>query len=245
MTPLPHNEDDQIGRWSLEKLELLRKYLSAYIKIVSKQTWCSGYEYIDAFAGTGRPKSREEQHYVDGSPRIALGLNPPFTTYWFVEQSIWRADKLSSLQKEFSDRNINICLGDCNQIIKETILPTLGYQMRKRAIAFLDPFGMQLVWKTMELVAKSKTIEIMLNFPVMAINRAVLRKRDDLISETQRKRLNEFWGTDDWTMELYQEEETLFGKERVKKLLSGKEMGRIFRKRLAQIFPFCTDPVLM
>ena len=86
--------EDIIGRWSLEKLGLLHKYLAAYVRILKSQPWCRGYEYIDAFAGTGKPKSREEQRYVDGSPRVALSLTPPFTQYHFVEQESWRVNKI-------------------------------------------------------------------------------------------------------------------------------------------------------
>src|SRR3972149_1676398 len=89
--------EDLIGKWSLEKLELLRKYLAAYLKILTNQSWCRGYEFIDAFAGTGKPKSRDEQRYVDGSPRIALSLSPPFSQYHFVEQINWRGVRGSGL----------------------------------------------------------------------------------------------------------------------------------------------------
>ena len=70
---------DIIGKWSLGKLELLRKYLAGYLTVLTNQRWCRGYEYIDAFAGTGKPKTKDEQRYVDGSPRIAPGLTPSFT----------------------------------------------------------------------------------------------------------------------------------------------------------------------
>src|SRR6185437_2319396 len=125
------------------------------------------------------------------------------------------------------------------------VLPNLSYASRKRAIAFLDPFGMQLQWQTMAQIASTKTIEIMLNFPVMAINRGVLRQRPELISKSDKARLDEFWGTSDWTLDLYEEEKTLFGTEVVKKRLSGKEMGAVFCKRLSEVFPYCSEPLLM
>ena len=61
----PHTLDDKIGSWSIEKLNLLRKYLSAYIKVLKNQDWCRGFEYIDAFAGTGKPRTRDEQRHID------------------------------------------------------------------------------------------------------------------------------------------------------------------------------------
>lgn len=239
------NKEDIIGKWSQEKIKLLGKYLSAYLDILSKQLWCKGYEYIDAFAGTGKPKSKDEQSYIDGSPRVALKLSKPFTQYHFVEQSDWRADKLNDLKCEFKDRSIAIYQGDCNKVILEQILPQLSYSSKKRAIAFIDPFGMEMQWETMKKIAETKAIEIILNFPTMAINRGILRKHPDLITEKNRERMNQFWGTNDWMVDLYEEEQTLFGPELTKKKQSAKEFGMVFKKRLEQIFGHCTFPVLM
>ena len=78
----------------------------------------------------------------------------------------------------------------------------------------------------------------------MAINRNVrLAKKDD-ISLTARERMDRFWGKD-WEAELFEEEPTLFGSETVRIRQSGKDLGRRFQKRLKEIFPCCTIPVLM
>ncbi len=237
--------EDLIGQWSVEKLGLLRKYLVVYISILKSQSWCRGYEYIDAFAGTGKPKSREEQRYVDGSPRVALSLTPPFTQYHFVEQESWRVAKLERLRAEFADRTITLYHGDCNKILQEQILPQLTFANKKRAIAFVDPFGMQFEWETMKHIAQTRTVEIILNFPVMAVNRGVLRQHPEMISEASRQRLNRFWGTTEWMVDLYAEEETLFGREKTKVAYSGKEFGVVFQRRLREIFPQCSTPILM
>jgi three-Cys-motif partner protein len=244
--PVPSKErEDIIGKWSLEKLELLRKYLAGYLTVLTNQTWCRGYEYIDAFAGTGKPKTKEEQRYVDGSPRIALGLTPCFTQYHFIEQEDWRVARLDKLREEFPTHDITIYHGDCNKILREQILPELSYSSKKRAIAFIDPFGMQFEWETMEHLAETETVEVLLNFPVMAINRGVLRKHPEMISKTSRERLNRFWGTDDWMVDLYMEEQTLFGPEIIKRPRSGREFGYVFKKRLGEIFRYCSIPILM
>lgn len=237
--------DDTIGSWSIDKLNLLRKYLQAYVTVLRNQSWCKGYEYIDAFAGTGKPKSRDEQKYVDGSPRVALELLNPFTKYHFIESSNWRIKKLESLRKEFPDHQIEIYPGDCNEVLRIKIVPTLPRNSYKRAIAFLDPFGMQLEWNTLEEVAQAQTIEVFLNFPMMAINRNVRRRRVEDIPHGMRERMDRFWGTTDWEAELYIEEPTLFGPEQVRIEQSGKKLGHIFRNRLKEVFPHCTVPVLM
>jgi three-Cys-motif partner protein len=244
MATLSREREDMIGKWSLEKLNLLRKYLAGYLTVLTNQTWCRGYEYIDAFAGTSKPKTKDEQKYVDGSPRIALGLTPSFTQYHFIEQADWRLAKLEKLREEFLGRGITIYHGDCNKILREQILPQLPYSSKKRAIAFIDPFGMQFEWETMEHLAETKTVEVLLNFPVMAINRGVLRKHPEMISKAAGERLNRFWG-DDWMVDLYKEEQTLFGPRPVKIPHSGKEFGGVFKKRLGEIFRHCSNPILM
>lgn len=239
------NQEDVIGRWSIEKLSLLRKYLTAYVTVLSKQSWCKGYEYIDAFAGTGKARTTEEQIYIAGSPKIALELKKPFTQYHFVEQSDWRVKQLEKLQNEFKNRNISIYHRDCNRILTEQILPQLGRKSYKRAIAFVDPYGMDVEWKTLKALASTGTIEVLLNFPVMAINRGVLRKYPDMITQKGRERMNRFWGTKDWMDDVYEKEPTLFGEEQIKIRESGKELGNRFKKRLKELFRHCTVPILM
>lgn len=135
------SKDDEIGSWSIQKLELLEKYLSAYVTVLSNQSWCRGYEYIDAFAGSGKPMSRDAQEYVDGSPVRALKLAKPFTKYHFIEKSKWRLQRLEELKVEFNDRQIEIYEGDCNENLKVDIIPALSLESFKRAIAFIDPCG--------------------------------------------------------------------------------------------------------
>ncbi|MBU2220153.1 three-Cys-motif partner protein TcmP [Patescibacteria group bacterium] len=79
-------KSDKIGRWSEDKLLLLKKYLEAYTKIMKNRDWCKGYYYIDAFAGTGKPQAKDEERFIDGSPRCALTIQNPFTGYFFIEK---------------------------------------------------------------------------------------------------------------------------------------------------------------
>jgi len=237
--------EDTIGRWSVDKLDLLKKYLKAYLQVLKNEPWCRGYEYIDGFAGTGKPKSRDEQRYIDGSPRVALELTPPFIKYHFIESSNWRLEELERLKTEFQGREIEVYPGDCNEILRRRIVPSLPYDSFKRAIAFLDPFGMQLEWETLQRIADARTIEVFLNFSVMAINRNVRRRHKEDISATVKERMNRFWGTEDWVAELYEEKTTLFGPQAVRIQRTGKDLGQRFRKRLEELFPHCTVPVLM
>src|SRR3546814_9615174 len=103
-----YRQDGTVCPWAAEKLSYLENYLSADTTILRKQGWCTDFIYIDAFAGAGRAKLRtirtlpqgaqvsllddpagattaddEAEAYIDGSPRVALGLAHPFTRYFF------------------------------------------------------------------------------------------------------------------------------------------------------------------
>ena len=125
-----------VGPWAAEKLECLRKYLQAYTRILGNQQF-RGYSYIDAFAGPGSLKLRQEaadrgqrllldvaeqaahdageREYISGSPRVALEVEPLFTDYVFVELDKTRIRELEELTREFESRaRVHVRRGDCN-----------------------------------------------------------------------------------------------------------------------------------
>jgi three-Cys-motif partner protein len=241
------DQEDVIGPWSENKLQLLKKYLHAYTVIMRGQEWCrNGYHYIDAFAGTGRSRARDEERYIDGSPRVALTIQHPFHSYTFIEKTTWRVQRLRELVDEFPDRHIRICEGDCNHIITTEITPRIRFERFNRGLIFLDPFGMDAEWSTVEQIAETRALEIFMNFPVMALNRTVLSNDPNALTGAQIERMNRFWGGAEWRDEIYEEIPTLFGPVEMKiHRTTGQRLGRLFKKRLKTVFPHVTDPLVM
>jgi three-Cys-motif partner protein len=238
--------EDLVGKWSEEKLELLRKYLTGYVAVMRKQASITSFEYIDGFAGTGKPKSKDKERYIEGSPRVALGLSTPFTKYHFIEISEWRRARLDELRQEFADRDIEIYPGDCNEVIRSQIVPKLPYSSYKRAIAFLDPFGLALEWETLKAIASARTIEVFINIPIMDINRNIRRQDKDQIPEESWERMARFWGRPGWDTDFFEETRDLFGQSRIDlKHQSARQVGNLYRKRLQEVFRFVTVPVVL
>jgi len=109
---------------------------------------------------------------------------------------------------------------------------------RHRAVLFLDPFGMEVGWKTVEAIAETKAIDLWYLFPLgVAVNR--LLKRDGQINESIRQRLNVMFGETDWYETFYrsQTQKELFGEQtRIGKVGSFDAIGRYFVKRLKDVF---------
>lgn len=241
------NPKDVVGPWSEDKLKLLRGYLEAYTKIMRRQKWCrNGYHYIDAFAGTGKPRARDEERYIDGSPRVALTIDHPFHSYTFIEKTPWRVEQLQNLADEFPHQDIRIYEEDCNHVITDEITSRIRYEHYNRGLIFLDPFGMDVEWTTIEQVAETQALEIFMNFPVMALNRTALPNSPNALTDSQIERMNRFWGSTEWRGDVYQEVPTLFGPVEMKvHPTTGKRLGKLFKKRLESLFPNVTYPLVM
>jgi three-Cys-motif partner protein len=85
---------DLVGYWTEIKLSILREYAKAYAKILSRQGAIRYYAYIDAFAGMGTVKLKDTGEEINGSPLMALKLQPKFSHYHLVEMSAQRAERL-------------------------------------------------------------------------------------------------------------------------------------------------------
>lgn len=253
------------GDWTSAKLDVLEKYLAAYTKALQHQPSAARpfrKAYIDAFAGTGYRTLRSEdeskpsanlvlpdlaeaapQQLLDGSARLALKVQPGFDKYIFIERSKERVAELEALETEFSElaTRIDVIRGDANAEIKKLCAKN---RRDNRAVLFLDPYGMQVEWDTIEAIAKTKAIDLWLLFPLgIGVNRLLTRSGE--IPEGWQRRLDLLLGTTDWRGQFYavQSQPTLFGgaEERVVKA-SQETIGRYFTQRLESIFEGVAQP---
>ena len=239
-------KEDVIGRWSEEKLGLLEKYLKAYARIMNsqKRKWLKAFHYIDAFAGSGQARVKDEERYIEGSPLRALQCDPPFDCYWFIELSPQRVEKLKSLQSQFPNRKVIIRRGDCNRILCEEVIPQITRKSKQRALIFLDPYGLQVEWTTVEALARAKTFDVFVNFPLMAVTRIL--KRDEPPTGWRMNLLKKVMGDDSWVGKIYSNQLTLFGEVlRVRDVMRAEWLARIYADQVSNIFKFVSKPVIM
>ena len=234
---------DEIGFWSEIKLEIVKRYASAYSKIMSRQQFIRGHYYVEGFAGAGVHLSKATKELVPGSPANALLITPPFTGYHFIDLD---GDK-TKLLEELSDGhpNVSIYTGDCNKVLLDKIFPSIKYENYKRALCLLDPYKLNLNWEIMYEAGRSKAIEIFLNFPLMDMNRNILWKKPDGVDEKQIKRMNAFWGDNSWRKISYKTQKGLFEDYETK--TSHAPLIRAFRERLKNVagFMYVPEPIPM
>jgi three-Cys-motif partner protein len=215
--------------WTDKKLAMLAKYLPAYTTALKKQPF--RLAYIDAFAGTGyrtlksEPSGselmfpeladREAQQFLKGSAKIALETNPPFDKYIFIEKDAEKVVELAALKEEFPDKahKIEIVNADANEYLYERC--TKFDWSKNRAVLFLDPFGMEVNWETIQAISNTKAIDLWLLFPLgVAVSR--LLRKDAKIDKANREKLNRFFGSEEWFEAFYKPSDTsssLFSQE--------------------------------
>lgn len=195
------------------KLDIIREYISMYQKTVGEMTWARTH-YIDAFAGSGQiplanqnnegtlwadgaddKNSELAQSFIKGSTQIALEIEPAFAQYTFIEKDKLKSEELGELLKDhpIADR-VEIRNGDANIEVR-SICSTMA--SKDRAVVFLDPFGSQVEWKTIEAIAKTQAMDMWYLFPAgLSVFRQISKDGD--VHPTHTKSIDRIFGTTEW-----------------------------------------------
>ena len=241
------------GEWTSEKLSKLSSYLAEYTKALKYQNF--KLIYIDAFAGTGYRSINnfdddQTQMFPDqaggdaeafhtGSARIALETEPRFSEYYFIEQDAAKCAELEKLKTEFPDKSKDIqILNENSNTAIERICNRFRKDGKLRGVIFLDPFGMNVSWRTVEVIARTKAIDMWYLFPFgVGVNR--LLTKDGNIPDAWQRRLDDIFGEPDWRDIFYKPAviQDLFDtEERVTKTGDFKAIESYLVKRLKQTF---------
>jgi three-Cys-motif partner protein len=196
------------------KLACLRQYLTAYsIALQNKQF---ARIYIDAFAGTG---SRTETKAVlpfmgegeettveittQGSARIALETSPSFHHVLLIEKDPERAAALKEVLIEYPNVRAQVRADDANAVVQRVCKRYDWHRERKRGVVFLDPYGMEVTWETVEAIAKTQALDCWYFFPLSGLYRNA-PLNPDKADERKIAILNRVLGTTKWRQDWYE-----------------------------------------
>jgi three-Cys-motif partner protein len=234
------------GSHTEKKLETVTRYLQAYQTVMKKQRLST--VFFDAFAGTGDLPFQtvapglfggeiDGDAFIEGSARRALRIDPPFDHYVFVEKMKGKATELLQLRTEFGAlaSRIKIINGDANDALIKFCKET---RWRKtRAVVFLDPFGNQVPFATIEAVARCN-IDLWYLFPAgLGVNRQIGNYGG--VVDSAEQSLDNLYGTRDWRDALVRHETVrdLFGESEISVKQAGADNAtRYMIQRMATIF---------
>lgn len=245
------------GDWTDLKLDVMKAYFAAYSVALKNQPFECWY--IDAFAGTGERTDSRDQGLASGaslfgdeasavaeakagSVQLALEIDPPFSRYILIDRSREHVSQLERF-RTFRPDQVEPVYGDANEVLTR-IAATADWKGRRsaratRAAVFVDPYGMQVNWSTLEKLAATRAVDIALLFPTGPLNR--LLKRDGNIPPEWARRIDEHLGPCDWRSALYREsrKQDLFGDMlSTEKAVVLTQLQDFIRERLASLFHY-------
>lgn len=224
------------------KLDTLAQYLQAYTTALKNTRFKT--HYIDAFAGTGSVvvKIAGERVEVAGSASIAVACSPAFDRMVFIEMEAKKVRALEHLVKT-AQSEVEIIQADTNVALPQCIAK-LG--ANDRAVAFLDPFGMQLAWQTLEAIASSGVVDVWYFFSLLGLYRQTTLDAADLDTH-KANALTRVLGTDEWRKAFYgpKKQLSLLGDDTDERKATVPEMVEWIKKRLEVIFPDVAQPKIL
>lgn len=158
-----------IGEWSLEKHDLLRKYVDA--SWAARQKWTHRC-FIDLFSGPGRVKVRKSNVVTDGGAvvawRQASKRDGRFTKV-IVGDIDPNALKACKTRLEGLGAPVDALEGPATQTVDQVLRIVNPNGLH---LAYLDPYNLEhLPFSVIERLAKFKNIDILVHFSVMDLQR--------------------------------------------------------------------------
>ncbi|GGY51528.1 three-Cys-motif partner protein TcmP [Parvularcula lutaonensis] len=208
------------GTHTSRKLNAIAEYLKVYNIALKNQSFSR--VYFDAFAGSGEiPSTADEpallrdvldkDDVIEGSAERALQTRPAFDRYVFSEKN---GRKLTALKQRVDDVGLSekstLLRKDANEAVRDFCQST-DFRTT-RTVMFFDPYGNQISFETLEMIADTKAIDLWYLFPAgLGVFRQV--SRDGQIHPTHVDSLNSLYGTSDWAERFTRESqvEDLFG----------------------------------
>ena len=133
------------------------------------------------------PKTNKE---FDGSPLIALKVEPPFDHCFFGDKDQQNIDALKTRISGSDRSRVTVKLGDCNVLVDEVV----GQLTQKAlAIAFVDPEGFEVDFRTLRILAKRR-IDVLYWFP----SRIGISRNLRNFMAMKDSPMEPFWGSRDW-----------------------------------------------
>lgn len=230
------------GAWTQRKLSAVAGYLKAFNTALKNRNYTRFY--IDAFAGSGDrvlpelpllDDNPEISALAMGSVRVALETDPPFHRHLFIEKMPKHVADLESVAKEFPQRRIEIHKADANSKLVE--ICNNWDQRNWRGVLFIDPYGCQVEWRTLQAVSQTQALDVWLLFPVNAVRR-MLANDPNRIQDGWRERLTMLFGTDEWFNYFYEAapKPDLLGDAVVERNVTLDRIEDFYRERLLTVF---------
>jgi three-Cys-motif partner protein len=143
---------------------------------------------------------------IAGSAQRALSVDPQFDELHFIEK---RPVCLNALREMVAgDLRVTIHDGDANEAIRK-LCAEINWR-GTRGVIFLDPFGAELDWETLKVIAATEALDVWYLFPLSSVFRNAPHAVEKLTPD-KRASITKILDTPEWEAEFYSEPKTRAG----------------------------------
>jgi three-Cys-motif partner protein len=249
------------GIWTEVKLAAISAYSEFFTGAIGRKfdLW-----YIDPFAGTGSRIAEEEtgglfdggpistiERRYPGSAARALSIEPPFDHLRFGDTKKSHIKALEELVALHPKRDARVIREDANTFVQFMFEHDFwrdphGRGSRSRALVFLDPYGLEVKWRTLQALAASEKADVWFLANLKAAVQQLSRDHRKLDAD-KRRALGEYFGTDSWEAEFYCEIEDggLLGmmETRKERDATKQDVAAFHRQQLCKLFGYVSEPL--
>ncbi len=152
------------GFWAEKKLHFWNRYIEITTRaMVGHPAWPNGLAYVDLFAGPGICIDRNSGERFPGSPLIAANAPKPFERILLCDLDRKACEACRyRINKSPAVDTCRVFHGDCNDLIEDIVkeIPE-----RSLTLAFLDPTGLHLDFKTVQRLSSHGPVDLLILFP--------------------------------------------------------------------------------
>lgn len=205
MDPYLLSEDDGLpartfGKWTTAKIDYLQRYIDLFETSMRNKPWCARC-YLDLYAGAGKFRVEGQNGFHLGSALTGITTKHPFTNYFFVDKSQENIDILTKRCDSATNIQKKLLVGDANIKVKEIVeeIKSIEHSRSKDQwtslnLAFLDPDGLELEWKTIETLASLHKIDLIIYYSQSGLT----RNFDNCINLDAETDIDRFFGDKEW-----------------------------------------------
>ena len=254
------------GSWTEKKLDAFSKYVKAYLRIMSNCPYWKTI-YFDGFVGSGIRCNDIEINttlynklfqgvsdnldYKGAAERVlTLTEGLAFDFHYFIDCNELSLAKLKSKLDKYQVKHkydFQYKCGDCNVEVLNLANAMKSKPNDYAALAFLDPFGMQLNWNSIANLQNTRT-DIWILVPTGVIVNRLLDKKGNL---PRLKKLESFFGIpeEEIRKQFYEKklQRTLFGEDEIIRKVNEpiKKIANLYIQRLKTIWLYVTEKPLV
>jgi len=202
---LKNEKDGLLARasqdYAKDKLTILNGYMGRFTTAMKGKPW-RALNYVDLQAGPGKNCFSPSGDTMLGSPLLALTTKYPFANLYLVEMGTPEYGALETrIGASNHGANVNLYNEDCNvavdRIVGQIDMIDKKYIQGKWPclnLAFLDPEGLEVEWRTVEKLASLQRMDLIINFSTNGIT----RNAGQLVDRDEETVIDKFLGTREW-----------------------------------------------